>query len=180
MTTGQNNCFIGNDAGRAGQPGGTVTTQNNKICLGNNQIASFSCLVSLTATSDARDKTDITDFTPGLSWVNKLRPVTYKWDQRAWYGTGVKGASDEVFGIPDGSKKESKINIGLLAQEELEIEKEHGFGNNENDMLVADISTDGNQYSMKYERLVPVLVNAVKELSAENTALKARLDAAGL
>ena len=47
-------------------------------------------------------------------------------------------------------------------------------------MLVADISEDGNQYSMKYERLVPVLVNAVKELSAENTALKARLDAAGL
>ena len=35
-------------------------------------------------------------------------------------------------------------------------------------------------YGMKYERLVPVLVNAIKELSAENTALKARLDAAGL
>ena len=109
-----------------------------------NQIASFSCLVSLTATSDARDKTDITDFTPGLSWINKLRPVTYKWDQRAWYGT-----DEDPFGIPDGSKKASKINIGLLAQEELEIEKEHGFGNDENDMLIADISTDGNQYSIK-------------------------------
>ena len=32
----------------------------------------------------------------------------------------------------------------------------------------------------KQEHLVPVLVNAVKELSAENNALKARLDAAGL
>ena len=117
----------------------------------------------------------ILSFSQDLSWINKLRPVTYKWDQRAWYGT-----DEDPFGIPDGSKKASKINIGLLAQEELEIEKEHGFGNNENDMLIADISTDGNQYSMKYERLVPVLVNAVKELSAENTALKARLDAAGL
>ena len=35
-------------------------------------------------------------------------------------------------------------------------------------------------YGYKYERLVPVLVNAIKELSSENNALKARLDAAGL
>ena len=47
-------------------------------------------------------------------------------------------------------------------------------------MLVVNLTPDGMSYGMKYERLVPVLVNAVKELSAENTALKQRLDAAGL
>ena len=48
-------------------------------------------------------------------------------------------------------------------------------------MLITDLSEDGNHFSMKYERLVPnSQVNAVKELSAENTALKSRLDAAGL
>ena len=43
-------------------------------------------------------------------------------------------------------------------------------------MLIADISTDGNQYSIKYERLVPVLVNAVKELSAKNDTLAAEVE----
>ena len=49
-------------------------------------------------------------------------------------------------------------------------------------MLIVNQNEDevDPSYGMKYERLVPVLVNAVKELSAENTALKARLDAAGL
>ena len=49
-------------------------------------------------------------------------------------------------------------------------------------MLIVNQDEDDENpsYGMKYERLVPVLVNAVKELSAENNALKARLDAAGL
>ena len=33
---------------------------------------------------------------------------------------------------------------------------------------------------MDYVNIIPALVNSIKELSAENTALKARLDAAGL
>ena len=39
-----------------------------------------------------------------------------------------------------------------------------------------------NADSLKYHgaHLIPVLVKAVQELSAENTALKARLDAAGI
>jgi hypothetical protein len=78
-------------------------------------------------------------------------------------------------GIPDGSKKEDQLNIGLLAQEELEVEKEHGFANNRNDTLITTENSDGN-YGMSYERLVPVLVNAVKELSAEVEQLKSQIN----
>ena len=78
-------------------------------------------------------------------------------------------------GIPDGSKKEEKINIGLIAQEELEIEKEHGFANDKNDMLITTENADGN-YGMEYERLVPILVNAVKELSARVEELESKLN----
>ena len=37
------------------------------------------------------------------------------------------------------------------------------------------MNDDGN-YGMKYEKLVPVLINAVKELSAEVTALKSQIN----
>ena len=81
--------------------------------------------------------------------------------------------------VPDGSKKGTQLNLGLIAQDEIEVEKEHGYGDTPDNMLVADINGDGN-YGMQYSKLVPILINSVKELSAENTALKARLDAAGL
>ena len=116
----------------------------------------------------SRDKTDITDFTPGLSWITKLRPVTYRWDNRSDY-------SDDLSVVPDGTHKKSKLNLGFLAQESLEVEKEHGYGSDRDHMLVTNLSADGNKYSMTYERLVPVLVNAVKELSAKNEALEARI-----
>jgi len=78
-------------------------------------------------------------------------------------------------GTPDGSKKKSKVNLGFIAQEALEVEKANGFGDSADNMLVCDVTEDGQRYGMKYERLVPVLVNAIKELSAKNDALEARI-----
>ena len=100
-----------------------------------------------------------------------MRPVTYRWDRRTWYGT-----DEEPYGTPDGSKKRSKLHIGFLAQEALEIEKTNGYGSSREDMLVVNLTEDGMSYGMKYERLVPVLVNAIKELSAEVEQLKSQLN----
>ena len=132
------------------------------------------------SSSDSRDKTDVTDFTHGLSWVNSLRPVTYKWDKRTWYGSGVEGAEDEFYGTPDGSKKRSRLHIGFLAQEALAVEQANGYGSSKDDMLIVNLNEDETAYGMKYERLVPVLVNAIKELSEKNTALETRLNNAGI
>ena len=44
-------------------------------------------------------------------------------------------------------------------------------------MLVVNLNEDDTAYGIKYERLVPVLVNAIKELSAKNTALETRVAA---
>ena len=132
------------------------------ICLGDNNIGSSYIKVDWTVTSDERDKTDIADFTKGLSIINSLRPVSYKWDMRSNYSDGN----------PDGSKKDSKTNIGLIAQEVLTVEKANGYGDTADNMILTNINVDGN-YGMQYSRLIPILINAIKELSTKVTALEA-------
>ena len=106
-----------------------------------------------------------------MDWIKALRPVTYKWDKRSWYGTDA-----EPYGTPDGSKKKSKVNVGFLAQEVLAVEKANGYGDSKDNMLICNLTEDEMRYGLKYERLVPVLVNAIKELSAEVEQLKSQLN----
>ena len=166
LTTGSNNLFLGHDAGTANGPSGSHTTHSNRIVLGDNDIDTFNCKVSLSATSDKRDKADITDFTKGLDIVNALRPVTYKWDMRSKY-------SNDLSVTPDGTHKKEKTEIGLIAQEVETIEKANGYSTDENNHLLITKSTDGLHYGLRYERLIPILVNAIKELSTKVTTLEA-------
>jgi hypothetical protein len=166
MNSGANNIGLGNQSGRDASPSGRIDTENNVICLGNNNHTDLYCADTSISSSDKRDKTDITDFTHGLDWVKQLKPVTYRWDKRTWYGT-----EEEPFGTPDGSKKKNKKHIGFLAQDVLAIE---GNPTNKDDMLVVNLNCDDTAYGLKYERLVPVLVNAINELSAKVAALEAK------
>ena len=133
---------------------------------------SLYCADTSISSSDARDKTDVEDFKYGLSWITELRPVTYRWDKRSWYGD-----DENPKGTPDGTKKRARIHIGFLAQEAIEVEKKFGYGDKKDNMLIANQDEDeaDPSYGMKYERLVPVLVNAIKELSTKNDALEARI-----
>ena len=169
LTTGSNNLLLGYQAGYFNTPSGAITTGSNNVVLGDNSISNLYCATSTINTSDLRDKTDITNFDIGLAWIEGLRPVTYRWDRRTWYGTDA-----EPYGTPDGSKKRPSIQLGFIAQEVLEIEKTHGYGASNDDMLLCNLTDDGMSYGMKYERLVPILVNAIKELSAKVTALEAK------
>ena len=166
LTTGSGNVFIGNNAGTGSAPNGNHVTASNRIVLGDNNITDAHMKVSFVATSDERDKADIADFTKGLDFVNALRPVTYKWDMRSNY-------SDDLSATPDGTHKKERTEVGLIAQEVETIEKANGFATNENDRLFISLSSDGKNYGLRYERLVTVLVNAVKELSNKVTALEA-------
>jgi len=156
ITTGQNNLLLGYFAGRGGSPSGTLTTESNILCLGDNNIATFYCKQSAINTSDARDKTDIQQFSHGLDWITQLRPVTYRWDMRTNYENG----------IPNGTHKESRLNLGLIAQEEIEIEKQFGYATDKTNMIVANINEDGSSYGMNYTSLIPLLINSIKELKA--------------
>ena len=168
MTTGSNNLLLGHDAGRGNSPSGEVTTGSNNVVLGNDSIQNLFCADTSISSSDSRDKTDVADFTKGLDWIKALRPVTYRWDRRTWYGT-----EEQPFWTPDGSKKRQRLHIGFLAQEALAVEQANGYGSSNDDSLLVNLTDDGMSYGMKYERLVPILVNAIKELETRLAAVEA-------
>ena len=177
VTTGDNNTCLGFDAGRSASPSGNITTGDNVICLGNNSVTDFYCNDTSISSSDKRDKTDVTDFTYGLKWVEQLKPVTYRWDKRTWYNEYNDDGSVKSTATPDGSKKKARQHIGFLAQDVLAIEQADGFASKKDDMLVVNLNEDETSYGLKYERLVPVLVNAIKELSAKVETLETKVAA---
>jgi hypothetical protein len=96
--------------------------------------------------SDARLKSNITTITYGLDIANAIRPVFYTWNEPERLGAGRQ--------------------IGMIAQEVAVLVPE---------AVSAGLDEDGT-LSLDYQKLVPVLTKAIQELSAENTALKSRLD----
>ena len=175
--SGGNTMCLGYNAGTSDSPSGNLTNQQDTIVLGNNGISNLYCSDTSISSSDARDKTDITEWTHGLSFINQLKPVTYRWDKRTWYGT-----DEEPMGTPDGSKKRARLHFGFLAQDALEVEKSFGYASKKDDMLAVNLNEDETAYGMKYERLVVPLTKAVQELSAkvdkleqDNIALRSRL-----
>ena len=146
LTTGDNNTFIGSDA----RP--SSATASNEVTLGNSSISSLRCNdTSISSLSDRRDKTDIIDLTTGLDFINTLQPRQFKWKTR------------------DGNGKDGLIRAGFIAQELQEAQKDFDFLD-----LVMDNNPD--KLEAKQEHLIPVLVQAVKELSAEVEQLKSQLN----
>ena len=175
LTTGDHNVFLGEKAGTNLSPSGSVTTGSGVLCLGDTQIGDFYCQDTSISSSDVRDKADIEEFKHGLDWINKLKPITYRWDKRIWYMDPNDFETPQDKGpTPDGSKKRPRLHLGFRAQDVLEVEKSFGYAGKKDDMLTVNLNEDNTAYGMKYERLVPILVNAIQELSAKVAALEAK------
>jgi len=147
LTTGSQNTCLGFEANVAS------AGANNSITLGNADVTALRCQqTSISSLSDARDKTDIIDLPYGLEFINKTRPVQFKWNLR-------------------DAKKESTLNgtirNGFIAQELQDL------GNNDQHQLVYDENPE--KLEARYGNLMPMLVKAIQELSAKNDALEARI-----
>ena len=99
--------------------------------------------------SDERLKKDIRDFTHGLSVVNQLNPVYYKFN-------GKNGRNEDV-----------EDRIGMLAN----IVKDIAPDITKTTMGELD-GVDTELYTMSYDKLIFYVVNAIQELSAEVEKLK--------
>ena len=169
ISSGSGNICIGKDSGTTGSPTGGLTGENNIICLGDENITAAHIQVSFTVASDKRDKTDVEPIKMGLDFVNKLEPVTYKWDKRSLY---VEKGEDFVDIEPDGTHKEDWLDVGFLAQDVEKLESEYGYNIADKTNLTTTLTGDGNQYGLTYEKFVPMLVKSIQELSAEVEELK--------
>jgi hypothetical protein len=137
-----------NNVGGFGQ--GCQANGSDQIVLGNTSINALRCNVqTITSLSDERDKTDILEITEGLEFVNKLKPVTFTWNQRDEGRVGIKSA-------------------GFIAQDLLELQNDSLIG--ENLDLVSD--TDPLKLEARYNNLLPILVKAIQELTARINVLE--------
>lgn len=168
ITTGSNNTLLGNDAGTSTSPF-EVTTESNRVVIGDSNVTNAYIEVAWTVTSDARDKTDVVPITHGLDLIDRLNPVTFKWDKRSKYWVTDEDGNIIDRPAPDGTHKEDQPFAGFLAQEVQQAIQEVGFTN----QVIIDTEQD-DSWKIKETALIPVLVKAVQELSARVKELEAR------
>jgi hypothetical protein len=176
LNTGTNNLLLGHDSGLSGSPGGALTNDDNKIVLGDENIAEAHTQVDWTIASDKRDKTDVEPVKMGLEFINKLEPVTYRWDKRIKYVDKTDPTVDLNEVTTDGTHKEDWLDTGFLAQDVEDLESEYGYNISDKTNLTTTLSGDGKQYGLTYSKFTPMLVKAVQELSAKVEELETKLN----
>jgi hypothetical protein len=117
-------------------------------------------------TSDAREKTNIQNSDLGLSFINSLRPVSYKWV----VGGNDVTPTDDIRNPVVNSRPGRRTHYGLIAQEVQSALSGKDFGG-----FVYD--ADKDHYGLRYDQFIAPLIKSIQELSQEVNALKARIEA---
>jgi len=98
------------------------------------------------AKSDGRLKRNVKPLADSLEKVLKLRGVSYQWDKEK---------------VPETRGLDDKEQIGFIAQEVEQVIPE-----------LVNTSSDDGYKAVAYDKMTAILVEAVKELKAQNDALK--------
>ncbi len=148
FVSGANNGNVG--IGTLDPNQGKVEVKGGSVCVDtNSDDNATSCI---TAESDARLKKNIEVIPHALETLNKLRGVLFDW---RW---------DEYPEIKD--YKAIGRDAGVIAQE-VEVAFPQGMGEELNGFK-----------TVRYDRLVPLMIESIKELKADNDNLRAELNAA--
>jgi hypothetical protein len=150
---------------------GASATASNQVRIGNSSVTSIGGKVGWTTLSDGRFKKNIQEDVPGLSFITKLKPVTYTLDI---------AAIDKASGITDQGGAEQANAKAVAAKE-----KHTGFVAQDVENAAEDLKyefggvdkpkNDKDLFGLRYAEFVVPLVKAVQELNTENTELKERI-----
>jgi hypothetical protein len=148
-TTGSNNVGIGCNSGADAMC--NITTQSNNVILGNNDTTVVYSKVAPTNASDVRwKKIDESGVGLALPFVQALTPIKF-----------------QFCNAETGEVTDDRYRYGFSAQEILANEELP-----ENPIIVRTENPD--MYSVNEGMMIPVLVNAIKELTARIEALEAK------
>ena len=172
LTTGQKNIIIGSKADVSASNSDNeiiigyeaTGSGNNTVTLGNANVTKVYMASDGAAeiyangtinTSDKRLKEDIEETKLGLDFINKLKPVSYKY---------IKKTEDQ----------EQKTHEGLIAQEVESVVNEYGLTKDNHSLVHYDESDD--KYRLAYTELIGPLIKSVQELTKKNSELQARIE----
>jgi len=170
------NTFIGMDTGlcntvnnqiAVGKSAKPSNTANHTV-WGNSSNNNTNCVYAAWSNvSDCRDKTEISSLTDnyGLPFIQKLKPVSYKWDNRDTY---VRECKFE-YGCRDGSLKGEKDNYGFIAQDIKETIEDLGIS-----FDALGYSEEQDAYRLTYEDMIAPLTLAVQQLSKRVDVLETK------
>ena len=146
-STGSGNISIGplNSSG-TNAPAFAISTESDRISMGSTGVTNAYVQVAWTVVSDARDKTNFAPVPHGLDFVNKLSPTAYQFKESR--------ESDVPTGI---------VRYGFKAQDILALE---------GDTPVIIDNENVEKLRFNSDSLIPVLVNAIKELTARLETLE--------
>ena len=147
FSKGVNNIGIGANSGTDSVK--NITTESNQIVIGNELSQNAYIKIGWTVTSDARDKIDFGIIPHGLDFISKLKPVSYRFRQNRNSETAV-----------------GDLKYGFKAQDILALE-----GSNP---VIID-AKDPEHLKYTESNLLPVLVNAIKELSLKVSSLESEI-----
>lgn len=171
ITAGSNSLAIGGNAQVGGSNSVAIgrnatTTGSNSVALGSNTTAagfearigssfvnSIGGYANWSNISDGRFKFNIEENIPGIDFINKLRPVTYKLDRVKL--ARFKGQKDIIENYSN-----EEIESGFIAQEVERIAQEIGYNFN-GIRKPKDLTTDN--YTVSYASFIPSIVQAIQE-----------------
>lgn len=192
-STGSYNTAIGISSGPASEDlsfttavgYGASTSSSNQIRIGSVGLSgdptSIGGKVGWSTLSDGRVKKNIKENVPGLTFINKLKPITYNIDNNV---------INQIIQRPAIKSKEAKemnplandfsaaktastvIYTGFIAQDVEKAAKSLNY-----DFSGVDAAkNDKDLYGLRYADFVVPLVKAVQELSAKNDDLQKQID----
>jgi hypothetical protein len=173
LTTGDKNILIGYHSGSTNDITGDhnividgsnspchnlASATSNRIVMGGTAVTNAYVQVGWTTVSDKRDKVDLGEVPYGLEFVKELQPRTYQFK----LDRDGEDTPENVSG---------NMRYGFMAQDILELEHARGS-------LEGIIINEENEDKLTFNEsnLVPVLVNAIQDLSKENEDLKSKLE----
>lgn len=136
--------------------------------VGYNATTKEICRTGSTFLSDERLKVDIVDTTLGLDFVKKLRPVSFKWKDRAF---------QTLEGVANPQNPGVRDHQGFIAQQVKSVLDSLGIDS----AIHVHTNEPGNEYhdihGVRKEELIAPLVKAIQEQNEEIQTLKSELAA---